>query len=449
MSKSWVMLLVAIAAVGAMDCKKKTEDSGQAAANAPVEPTGPTAPVEPTKAVEPVKAPVEPTTPVEPTEPVKAEGPGAVLDKAIEAAGGLENLQTKTAAMTMETEGKFFGQPYKATNYFKAPGTSVMVIAEMEMSMGHSADACWSTMGEIVIDCSKAEKDESDEMASAMAAMMLYPLKSEGVTLEDAGESDLNGTAAVGVKASGGFLKMPVTLYFDKASNALLRITYDGHFMMEPGTVETNYSDVKDFDGLKLPATSATSVGGKVLIEETIVSVKWGEVDEAKLAKPAQVPFGETKVKAMPEHLVVVTKVTGAYDKLGEGVKALFGWVMQNNLVPMMAAPTFMFLKGPGDTQNAEEYETEIGVSIFPPAAMPAVVEGFEIRTMPAGEIAWRLEQGPPEQVAGHFEELAKWAEDNGYATAGPAAMTMFSNPEETPAEQLLEVLFFPVTKKE
>ncbi|MBI5501245.1 MAG: GyrI-like domain-containing protein [Deltaproteobacteria bacterium] len=452
MHKNWMMVLVAIVAVGAMDCKKKTEESAQPAANAPVEPTGPTTPTEPAKAVEPVKEPTEPATPTqEPTEPAQVEGPGALLDKAIEAVGGLENLKTKTAAATMETEGKFFGQPYKAINYFKAPGTSVMVIAEMEMSMGRSADSCWSTMGEIVVDCSKTEKEESDEMAASMAAMMLYPLKGEGVTLEDAGESDLNGTAAVGVKASGGFLKMPVTLYFDKTSNALLRIAYEGHFMGQVGPVEINYSNVKDFDGLKLPANSTMTLGGKVLIEETIVSVKWGEVDEAKLAKPAQVAFGETKIKAMPEHLVAVTKVTGPYDKLGEGVKALFGWVMSKNLVPMMAYPTFIFVKGPGDTQNPEEYETLVGLAVFPPAEMPAAEEGFEVKTMPAGEMAWMLQQGPPMEAAGHYEELAKWIEENGYAiTEGQAAaMMMLGNPEETPAEQLLEVLFFPVTKKE
>ncbi len=79
---------------------------------------------------------------------------------------------------------------------------------------------------------------------------------------------------------------------------------------------------------------------------------------------------------------------------------------------------------------------------------MPAAEGGFEVRTVPAMDVAWRLEQGPYDQVSAKYADLAKWAGENGYEIAGPASMTSYSDPSTTPPEQLLNVLYYPVKKK-
>ena len=350
--------------------------------------------------------------------------------------------------MTIDSEGTFFGKPYKATTYWMAPDRMVINIVEMEMAMGYTPEACWSTMGEIVVDCMKEEQEYSGEGLSYMHAMNLYALKDEGVQAEAAGEADLGGTAAVGVKVSGGFLKMPVTFFFAKDSGLLLKATYDGHFGMEQGTIEYVYSDHKDFDGVKLPGASTMTLNGKEIMTEKVLAVKLGEVDETKFAKPAQAPFGVAAAKMMSAQTVAVTKVIGPYDKIGEGVGALMGWVAQKGLMPM-GAPMMVYLKGPGDTQNPEEFETELWLPVAWLGDRPADEEVFQIRDVPATEVVWRLEQGPFEQVSTHFGELATWASENGFELAGPPAMAAFSDPSNTPPEQLLNALLFPVTTKQ
>ena len=448
MRRNLTIVLLAAAVVAAGGCKKKAQESG-----APGEPAGQPAgetPTQPEKAAEPAKPPepaLEPTDPVPPPEPAKAATPAEILDKAIEAAGGLDNLKAKLAAATIESEGTFYGKPYKSTTYWKAPDRMVMNIVEMGMTMGYTPEACWSTMGEIVIDCMKEEQEYSGEGLSYMHAMNLYALKEEGVQVEAAGEADLDGTATLGVKVSGGFLKMPVTFFFAKDSGLLLKAVYDGHFGMEQGTIEYRYSDHKDFDGLKLAGASTMTINGKEVMTEKILAVKLGEVDEARFSKPAQAPFGEARATMMPAQTVAVTKLTGPYDKIGEGVGALMGWVSQKGLMPM-GAPMMVFVKGPADTENPEEFETELWLSVAWIGERPADEEAFQLRDVPATEVVWRLEQGPFEQASGHFGELATWAGENGYELAGPPTMAAFSDPNTTPPEQILSALSFPVTKK-
>ncbi|MBN1773083.1 MAG: GyrI-like domain-containing protein [Deltaproteobacteria bacterium] len=434
-----LMVLAVAALFAAGGCKKKDQEGGTPPGGEPAGPattTGPEQAAEPTGATEP------------PAEPPKAPDPAAILDKALAAAGGLDNLKAKLASVTFESEGTFLGQPYKSMTYWKAPDRMVMAIAEMGMSMGYAPDACWSTMGEIVIDCMKEEQEYSGEGVSFAHAANLYPLKEEGVQVESAGTAEVEGSPAVGVKVSGGFLKMPVTLFFAEDSGLLLKAVYEGHFGMAQGTIEYLYADHREFDGLKLPGASTMTLDGKQIMTEKLLAVRPGELDDARFAKPAQAPLGETKVTAVPEQQVVVTTVNGAYEKLGPAVGALFGWIRQNGLMPM-GAPTFVWVKDPSATQNPEEYVTEIRLPVASTGELPAAEEGYEFRTLPAMEIAWRLEQGPYDQVAARYAELGKWAEENGYRLAGPAAMTTFSDPQNTPPEQLLQSLFFPVTKAE
>jgi effector-binding domain-containing protein len=426
-----MMVLVAVVAVGTFGCKKKAEGGGEPAVG------------EPTKTAEPAAA-----TPTVPAEPAKAEGPGAIVDKAIEAAGGLENLKAKLAAATWESEGTFFGQPYKATTYWKAPDRLVMVLDGGEMTMGYAGAECWSGYGEIVVDCPKDDKGYSAEMLSIVHVMNLYPLKEEGVQVEAAGEADVDGTPAVGVKVSGGALTTEVVLFFDKATGLLLRSTYEGHFAEQSGTIEHRYSEHRDFGGVTMPGASTMTLNGKQVMNERILSARLGEVDETKFARPAQAALGQDKVRSLPEQQVAVTTVTGPYEGLGPATGGLFGWVMQKGLVPM-GAPTYVYLKDPTSAASPAEYVTEVSVPVVSMGEAPAAEGGYEVRTVPAMEIAWRLEQGAYDQVAARYADLAKWAAENGYEIAGSPGMTCFNDPQNTPPEQLLNLLYYPVRKKQ
>ena len=107
-----------------------------------------------------------------------------------------------------------------------------------------------------------------------------------------------------------------------------------------------------------------------------------------------------------------------------------------------------VYLKDPSQTQNPEEYETEILVAVAPTDKEQLEGEGCAIRKIPAGDVAARVEIGPYEQVAAKYPELAKWAKKSGYKVSGPALMATYSDPSTTAPEALISELMFVVVKK-
>ena len=80
----------------------------------------------------------------------------------------------------------------------------------------------------------------------------IAPLKEKRFTLTTLPEINVNDSPAVGIKAA--YPNRPdVTLYFDKKTNLLVRVTFKGKEAGAAVTKESTFSEYKDFGGLMLP----------------------------------------------------------------------------------------------------------------------------------------------------------------------------------------------------
>lgn len=64
-------------------------------------------------------------------------------------------------------------------------------------------------------------------------------------------------------------------------------------------------------------------------------------------------------IKQLPEVLVAAATYVGVYSKIGEAYSEVLKWIDENGYTPV-AAPFDVYLKGPRDTPNPEEFVTEV-----------------------------------------------------------------------------------------
>ncbi len=378
----------------------------------------------------------------------EAEAKGVELvDKAIAAAGGLELLTSKYSAYSVKSKGMFMGMPYEMTTVFKAPDQLVMDVYSMAMAMGYVGADCWSKTGDLVLDCPETEKKGVPMMQYTTWIFNLYPLKGEGFVATYKGDADYDGMKVSLVEVTKEGAPGPVTFAFDQATGLIARLDYQGTWGGQEGLISSRVTAWQDLEGLKVPAKTVMFFGDKVVMEDELVTATLGTVDEAALARPAQVAAGTTRVKPVAEHPVVYALHKGPYDGIGATIGKVFGCIGSNQLVPM-GAPVMAYLKDPSQTQNPEEYETEVLVEVGQTTLEQLQGEGCMIKKIPAGEVAARVEFGPYDKVAANYGELAKWIADNGYAVSGPALMATYSDPTTTAPEALISELMFMVVKK-
>jgi effector-binding domain-containing protein len=384
-------------------------------------------------------------------EPKKEEPPAvnpvdALLDKAIAASGGLEQIRSKLAAYSYKSEGTYFGRPYKMNGYWKAPDQLVMEMDDGAMVMGYVGRECWSKMGDVVVDCMKDEATGAQQMLQLMQWCLLFPLKQEGTKLEALPDDKLGEQAVAALKATTADGSFSAVLFFDRETGLLAGTRYEGFFGPGKGLIETTLADYKDLDGLKVAMKSTMTFNGRPTISETVLEEQFGTVDETKLKRP-EMAVGQPKVRALPERTVVFGLHKGPYTAIGMAVGGLFGYIGKNQLA-VMGAPAMIYLKDPKTEKDPANYETEVQIEVIAAEPPPAAEGPFAVKKLPAGDIVAMVAVGPYDKVAEGYPKLVEWAAANGYDLVGPAGMFTYNNPMDTLPDKLVSELFFPVKKK-
>jgi hypothetical protein len=223
-----------------------------------------------------------------------ADDPKAVVEKAIKAHGGADNLNKYLAhratvkgvivAMGMELELKAESvgvYPDKA----KMKGS--ISVGGMDLSLTQIANG-----GKLSVKVNGMDIPlDDDRLAEAKAGVyagsltQLTPLLKPEFTLKAGGEVAVDGKPAVGVVVSHKDQK-DVTLYFDKESGRLVKVARKAKD--ESGTEvdrETVYSDYKAVDGIQVPHKEVTTMGGTKQQELTVEKYEHLEkVDESEFA---------------------------------------------------------------------------------------------------------------------------------------------------------------------
>jgi hypothetical protein len=224
----------------------------------------------------------------------------ALIDKAIQAAGGEEKL-AKYAGVTFKAKGKFYGQgegiDYTGEWAMQLPRQErVRIDAEANgmtftFILVVNGSKMWKQLGgktEEVKD--KAELTEQKEALYANWLAHLVPLKGKEFKLAPLGEVKVDGKPAVGIKVSHKGHR-DVSLFFDKAKGLLVKSETVVKDVMGGGdqelTQETFYSNYKAVSGVQQPWRVIIKRDGKRYIESEVTEMELKEkLDDAVFAEP-------------------------------------------------------------------------------------------------------------------------------------------------------------------
>lgn len=239
------------------------------------------------------------TAAVATAQPDDAKAARALVDKAIQAHGGAENVAKYKASVTA-FKGTFHGMgaAIPMTGEISVSGAERLKI-DIEIDAGGQKFRFVSTVdgkkgwiklgGEETKDMGKDELTEAVHNQHAAYVATLAPLVSgKGYTLAPAGELLVNDKAALGVKVSAKG-RRDVTLYFDKATGLLARhdtVVKDEGSGREVAE-ETVSTDYKDVQGTKQATKFVVTRDGKLHMEGEATSHTLHEaLDAGTFARP-------------------------------------------------------------------------------------------------------------------------------------------------------------------
>jgi hypothetical protein len=224
--------------------------------------------------------------------------PMAIIDKAIEATGGAQNL-SKRRAESFKGKGTFHGLgqaiEFGGEWWIQPPDKFKNVInvdaggQKFEIVQVVSGNKGWRSMMGNVEEMTEEQLGEAKEELYASRIAQLTPLKDADVKLTPLGASKVGDKEVLGVKVSSKNHK-DISLFFDKKTGLLVKSQHRAKDQMSQQEVErdTIYSDYKEQDGIKLPMKISTKQDGKDYVDMAVSEYKLvDKLDDKLFTKPA------------------------------------------------------------------------------------------------------------------------------------------------------------------
>jgi hypothetical protein len=223
----------------------------------------------------------------------------AVIDKAIKAHGGADNLaKFKCSIVKMKGKVEVAGMSIDFTSTVSVQAPDKMKIDMDFEVMGNkftfvqvlNGDKGWVKLADKVSDLDKDQAAETVERLHATRVASLVVLTDKAFKLSPMGESKVNCKDAIGVQVSHKD-RRDVNLFFDKKTGLLLKSETRSKDLIggndQEFTAETFYTDYKDFDGTKRATKQSVKRDGKDFVEVEITDIETKEkLDESVFAKP-------------------------------------------------------------------------------------------------------------------------------------------------------------------
>ncbi|HEY7315195.1 MAG TPA: hypothetical protein VH643_38035 [Gemmataceae bacterium] len=232
--------------------------------------------------------------------PARAEedaGVRAIVDKAIKAHGGADNLKKFKASVTT-SKGKFYGFgdgiEYTGEASFQMPDRIRNMVEgkvgddTFKFTQVVKGDKGWTKLNDKTDELSKEALAEAKEQMNAARIVHLSVLTEKGYKLSSLGDVKVGDRPAVGIRVEhAGF--RDVSLFFDKENNLLLKSETRGKDLMrgEEYMGETLYGDYKKVEGMMAAQKITIKRDGKRFIEAENTEVKFSEkLDDSVFDKP-------------------------------------------------------------------------------------------------------------------------------------------------------------------
>jgi hypothetical protein len=214
----------------------------------------------------------------------------AILKKAIEAAGGADNLAKHTSG-TMKEKGIYYGgekpEPYTGIYSFHWPDKFRMEIEGFFIEVVNG-DKGWTKKGNETKEMTKEQltQELSDQKAGWITTLL--PLEDKAFHLKAIGETKVDKQDTLGVKVTRKDYP-EVTLYFDKGTSLLVKSSFrtkSAEQKFKEVTQDNYYSKYRVIDGAKLPGKMVIKRDDKLFVEADVVDYKAGKVNPKVFARP-------------------------------------------------------------------------------------------------------------------------------------------------------------------
>lgn len=151
----------------------------------------------------------------------------------------------------------------------------------------------------------------------------------------------------------------------------------------------------------------------------------------------------EIAEKKLEKRQVAYINYKGPYDEVPVLMGEIVGFIMAKSL-QIMGLPFGIYFNSPREAP-VEELMYEVGM----PFEGAAEEEGkVKIKTVPEQFVLSTIYKGPYSGCGTAIGALAQHAYKNGYEIIGPPMETYISDPNETPDEDIITEMCFPVMKK-
>src|SRR5690242_8039061 len=195
----------------------------------------------------------------------------AVIEQAIKAHGGAEALN-KAQKRSRNGGGVIVLNknevPFKTEEMVSFPDR-----CRVDLDLGRTrlmvvlnGDKGWMQAGGSTQPMDRGTFTERRDELYVWWLMTLTPLLKDGFELKPLADARINDHEAAVVKVSRKG-QSDLRLFFDKKSGLLIKISRRGENAGVPITLEYQYSDHKDFDGVKWPVREVTTMNGNKLSE--------------------------------------------------------------------------------------------------------------------------------------------------------------------------------------
>jgi hypothetical protein len=209
---------------------------------------------------------------------------GAILDKAIQAAGGKEALE-KCRAVHWKTQGKMFFNDNESSYTTEATADGLAKYRSVfEGEFGgnqvrgvtvFNGDHGWRVFGGMAQTLDRPALDtEKRRLYLQLVPRTLLPLVGEGFRLKAGSDQTIGGKPVAVLLVTGPDGK-EFTLSFDKETGLPVKLEAEvTGFGGEEFTQETTFADYKDFDGIKLATRVESLRDGEKFIEQELLEFK-------------------------------------------------------------------------------------------------------------------------------------------------------------------------------
>lgn len=391
-----------------------------------------------------VPAPEPPEPP--PVDAIAPPTAAEILDAAIEAAGGLEKIEAASSWVS-RSKGVYMGLPYESRNTYKDGLVRMEItMAGEQTTMVMGDDPCWMTSGPVILPCSTEDRAINRAMGAMGEATRLAPLKRPGWEMT-ARRTDVDGRSCDVFDVRNATAGAEGVLILDAETHVVVRSMYMATMHGREAEVVVVPSENKELCGVQMPSKIVTTFGGTPWVEEELLELSCGPVDDAAFAEPPQVADGTVVVRDAPVAVVGCVVMQGPYDGMGAAFGKLMGLLGAAGLAPAGHAMA-VYTVGPAETKKPEKYVTEVCIPVgvaAPPA--PGKPPGeLLVKTLPAAKAVSVYGVGPCEKKS---PELAKRAmaeaKTRKLKPAGQMRQIFYSDLATTPPEKQVSEMQLPV----